>query len=108
MSEIDSLPMHVMLETLSVLTRLPGGLAQPLASAADLVRQAFPGALLTLPAARVPEFVSSLAEDGLGGGALYDGLVAATVRHNGARLLSLDARARPVYRAVGADVAWVA
>lgn len=106
--EVDRLPAHVLLETLSVLTRLPGGLAQPLTTAVGLVREAFPEQVLTLPATAYDDLVGSLAGAGLGGGSVYDGLIAATAHHHGARLLSLDARALPVYRALGVDVGWVA
>jgi len=40
---------------------------------------------------------------GLGGGAVYDGLIAATAHHHGARLLTLDQRALSTYRAIGAQ-----
>jgi hypothetical protein len=43
------------------------------------------------------ELIDSSARVGLTGGAIYDALIAATVRHTGATLLTRDQRARTVY-----------
>lgn len=102
--EVDRLPAHVLLECASVLTRLPGGLARPLSEVIAALRASFPGSVLTLPGARHHTFVEALAQARLGGGAVYDGLIAATAVHHRARLLTMDQRAVPVYRVLGADV----
>jgi hypothetical protein len=47
------------------------------------------------------EFVLSLPERGITGGALYDALVAATVADHGYGLLSCDRRAAPTYERYG-------
>ncbi|CAN5891315.1 type II toxin-antitoxin system VapC family toxin [soil metagenome] len=98
------LPAHVLLEASSVLTRLPGGLARPLAEVVDALEVSFGGPVLTLPGSQHLALLKTLAEAGLGGRDVYDGLIAATARHHGARLLTLDQRARPIYRAVGAQI----
>lgn len=93
-SDVDRLPAHVLLESASVLTRLPGGLAQPLSKVLDALQHSFPGRLLTLPEPEHRAFVRRLAAADLGGGALCDGLVGATARHHRTPLLTLDRRAR--------------
>lgn len=107
-AEVERLPAHVVLESVSVLTRLPGGLAQPLSVAVEVMRLAFPGPLLMLPEGDYRDLFDALVDGGRGGGAVYDGLVAATARNHRATLLSLDRRAAPTYRAIGADVRMLA
>ena len=48
--------------------------------------------------------LATLVDAGIAGGAVWDGLVALAALDAGARLLSLDRRALPTYRALGADV----
>ncbi|MGI8873795.1 MAG: hypothetical protein ACR2KP_05615 [Egibacteraceae bacterium] len=72
-SDVDRLPAHVLLESASVLTRLPGGLPQPLSKVLDALQHSFPGRLLTLPEPEHRAFVRRLAAADLGGGALCDG-----------------------------------
>lgn len=105
--KVTCLPAHVLVETVSTLSRLPGGLAQTLHVALGLVREAFPDAPLTLPSEGYAGFLETLGVAGLGGGAVYDGLVGRTATWYGARLLSFDARARGVYHALGVDVGWL-
>jgi predicted nucleic acid-binding protein len=91
---------HAWFETFSVLTRLPGALRRSPADVALLLTHDFPAsAFLTaeVAAALGPE----LARLGISGGAVYDGLVGAAARQHGRTLLSADARARPVYEALG-------
>lgn len=87
-----------------MLTRLPSGLAQPLGVVRDLLEEAFPGTALVLPPEAYVALLESLDQAGLRGGALYDGLIGATAAYHGARLISLDRRAAPVYRAIGTAV----
>jgi len=103
-SDVARLPAHVLLESASVLTRLPGGLAQPLSKVLDALQHSFAGRLLTLPEPEHRAFVRRLAAADLGGGALCDGLVGATARHHGTQLLTLDRRARATDLAVGVEV----
>lgn len=91
---------HAWFETFSVLTRLPGGRRRSPADVAALLAHDFPAtAFLAEDAATAlgPE----LATLGISGGAVYDALVGATARQHGRPLLSGDARARPVYEALG-------
>lgn len=91
---------HAWFETFSVLTRLPGGRRRSPADVAALLAHDFPAtAFLAEDAATAlgPE----LATLGISGGAVYDALVGAAVRQHGRPLLSGDARARPVYEALG-------
>ncbi len=106
--EVSQIPVHVALEAASVLTRLPGGLARPLSEVVHALQRSFSGALLTLPATEHWKFLELMAQAGLGGGALYDALIAATATHHGARLLTLDHRALTTYAALRADVVVVA
>jgi predicted nucleic acid-binding protein len=94
---------HAWFETYSVLTRLPGGRRRSPADVAALLAHNFPATefLAAEPAAGLgPE----LARLGISGGAVYDALVGAAARQRGRLLVSGDARARPVYEALGVRV----
>ncbi len=106
LSQVRALPAHVLLECFSVLTRLPGPHALRPADAAAAL-EALPFPLLTLSSERHAQLPSILAGSGLKGGAVYDGLVAATAAEHGYRLLSRDHRALPTYDAVGVSVQFV-
>ncbi len=101
---VDAVPAHVLLETASVLTRLPSGLAQPLGRVSEALARLFPEAPLQLPASRYHDLLEALGRSGLRGGAVYDALIAATAAHHGATLLTLDGRASSTYAVVGAAV----
>lgn len=92
---------HCALETYSVLTRLP----PPHRASGEIVRDfldaRFPGPLLRLSAAAYREFVLTLPDRQVVGGAAYDALVAATAVANGAELVTCDRRAMPVYERYG-------
>jgi predicted nucleic acid-binding protein len=95
------IPAHVVIETFSVLTRLP----PPHRAPADVV-QAFLAARfgdmpLVLPPAEHMRLTELASREGLTGGAIYDALIAATVLHAGARLVTRDRRARIIYDRVG-------
>ena len=94
---------HAWFETYSVLTRLPGGLRRSPADVAELLAHDFP-ATAFLAAEAAAELGSELARLGISGGAVYDALVGAAARQHGRSLVSGDARARPVYEALGASV----
>jgi predicted nucleic acid-binding protein len=94
---------HALAETYAVLTRLPDDLRVSPADAADLLGERF-GAPLVLDRATSADLPAVLAAAGVGGGAVYDALVALAAVAHGARLATRDARARPTYEAVGADV----
>lgn len=92
---------HAAFEAYSVLTRLP--LPDRLAprAARALLDRAFPSNPFVLRAARLRRLLALLAELGIAGGAVYDGLVAGTAKDHGAELVTLDRRAQPTYSAVG-------
>ncbi len=93
---------HSVVETYSVLTRLPPPHRVVPGLAADFLRRAATDAPLTLPAEEVTELPHLLSSRGISGGAAYDALIAVTAQRHGAELFSLDARAAATYRAVGA------
>ncbi|WP_288871313.1 PIN domain-containing protein [uncultured Microbacterium sp.] len=97
---------HASAETYSVLTRLPGDNRLTPSAAARAIRTAFPRSIaLSDEAARGA--VDVLAEAGISGGAVYDGLVALCARSAGATLVTCDRRALGTYAALGVDVVLV-
>jgi predicted nucleic acid-binding protein len=96
-------PAHVLLETYSVLTRLPPPHRAPAGLVAAFLAERFPKPPLVLPGPEHARLVERAAEAGIVGGSIHDALVGATVRHAGARLLSRDRRAAPTYERVGVD-----
>jgi predicted nucleic acid-binding protein len=94
---------HAWFETYSVLTRLPGGLRRSPSEVERLLTHNFPasGFLGETEAAGLGR---ELAELGVSGGSVYDALVGAAARQHGRTLLSGDARARPVYEALGVQI----
>jgi predicted nucleic acid-binding protein len=95
---------HCALETYSVLTRLP----PPHRARGELVRD-FLVARFSLPLLRISarayrEFIASLPELEIAGGAAYDALVAAIAAENGAELVTCDRRAVPVYERYGVRI----
>jgi predicted nucleic acid-binding protein len=101
LSRRPRIPAHVLVESFSVLTRLPPPHRAPAGLVASFLDQRFREAPLVLPARAHRDLVSKAADLGLAGGAIYDALIAATARHAGATLLTRDQRARPVYERVG-------
>jgi len=99
-TRIDAIPGHVLLETYSVLTRLPAPhRITPADAGAVLARLKLKP--LVLPAAAHLRLLADAASLDLRGGAVYDGLIAATASHHGRTLVSLDRRARTTYGALG-------
>lgn len=94
---------HAMIETYSVLTRLPGDLRLTPADAARLLAERFSEALLlrSATARDLPRVLSGL---GVAGGAVYDALVALAALEHGADLATRDARAKTTYDKVGVRV----
>lgn len=105
-ARVEAVPAHVLIETYSVLTRLPAPHriapldAQTVVEAIDLHP-------LALPAEEHRALLSVLGAQGVRGGAVYDALVGATARHHGCTLLTRDRRARVTYDAVGVSYALV-
>lgn len=98
---VDAVVAHVLIETFSVLTRLP---APHRVAAVDVAAalQRLPWRPVGLPAAHHLTVLGVSADLGVGGGAVYDALVAATAREHGLDLVTSDVRARRTYDAVGA------
>lgn len=96
------LPAQVLVESYSVLTRLP----PPHRAAASVVEaflaERFPGVPLTLPGGEYRALLRAMAAAEVAGGAIYDALIAATAKHWAAPLLTRDRRAAPTYEKVGA------
>ena len=89
---------HSMVETFSVLTRLPEPQRAEPAMVAEFFERNFPRDPLTLGPADARSVPTTLAGLGIVGGAAYDGLIALTARAGDAILVSLDQRAAPTYR----------
>ena len=94
---------HALVETYSVLTRLPGDARLSPADAARLLTARFP-APLVLSSSRVRKLPATLSRLGIAGGAVYDALVALAAKEHGADLATRDGRARGTYEAVGVKV----
>jgi len=94
---------HALVETYSVLTRLPGPMRVAPSDALRLLDTGFAEPLVLSPSAsRVAH--RTLAGLGVSGGAAWDGLVALTAREHGAILATRDARAITTYHALGVRV----
>jgi toxin FitB len=98
---------HALVETYSVLTRLPGDARLAPADAARLLTARFPSPLV-LSSSRARKLPRTLSRLGIAGGAVYDALVALAAKEHGASLATRDARARGTYEAVGVTVIIVA
>jgi predicted nucleic acid-binding protein len=96
-------PAHVMLETYSVLTRLPPPHRAPADVVMSFLVARFPHAPLTLPGESHRALLREAATADLTGGSIYDALIGATARHAGATLLTRDRRALQAYESVGVD-----
>lgn len=94
---------HAWFETYSVLTRLPAGLRRSPADALRLLARDFPASGF-LGEAEAADLGGELPGLGISGGAVYDALVGAAARQHRLPLVSSDARARPVYEALGVEI----
>ena len=92
---------HCALETYSVLTRLPPPHRTSGEVVCDFLAARFPQPLLRLSAQAYRNFIVTLPDHGVNGGAAYDALVAATAADCGAELVTCDRRALPVYERYG-------
>ena len=91
---------HAEFETYSVLTRLPGQLRVSASAAQRIIAANFPATVHLAPDAAASALVT-LANSGVAGGAVYDGLVGLAASASGSVLLSCDRRAAPTYAALG-------
>ena len=101
------LPAHVAFETTSALSRMPEGRRIAPAVVLEALELGFPQRWLTLKAADQRDALQRAIKAGVRGGALYDALIAATASKHGAKLLSVDRRARGVYQAMGVEATFI-
>lgn len=101
LSRQPRIPVHVLVESYSVLTRLPPPHRAPAEVVAAFLAARFPQTPLALPPSAHLSLIEKAARAGLSGGAIYDALIGAAARHAGATLLTRDQRARPVYDWIG-------
>lgn len=94
---------HALVETYSVLTRLPGDVRLTPADAVRLLGERFAPAV-QLSARTVKRLPSVLADLGITGGAVYDAIVALAAAEHDCVLATRDARAKSTYDAVGVQV----
>lgn len=92
---------HAMVESFSVLTRLPAPHRAPADLVASYLAAAFPSSPIALTGEQTAHLLDRLPALAISGGAVYDALIAETVRVAGGELLTLDRRALDTYRRVG-------
>lgn len=95
---------HVAVEAYSVLTRLPPPYRLAPEPVNRYLRETFTTDWLQLPPGETATLLALLSEAGMGGGAVYDGLIGLVAARHDATLLSFDRRARPIYELCGAQV----
>ena len=98
---------HAAVEATSALSRMPEPFRATPRIVLDGLDRDYPRPWLALSGLDQQAFLGQAVDAGLGGGALYDALIAATAREHGATLLSADRRAREVYEAMGAEVSYI-
>lgn len=103
-AQISGVPVHALLETYSVLTRLPLPYTTPARDAAAVIAS-LPWPSLALPQDEHVRLPVRAAQHDIKGGAVYDGLIAATAAHHCLPLMTRDSRAQRTYRAFGLEVA---
>ena len=98
---------HVVVESFSVLTRLPAPRRLDPTLVLTALRRLFPIEPIALPPSAIDDMLGRLVSHGIAGGATYDAMVGETARLAGLALHSLDGRARRTYEAIGVDVIWL-
>ena len=97
---------HAALETLSVLTRMPGPLTVNSPTASQLIVSVFP-VIYWLDNAAASALLTQLGDVGVAGGSVYDALVGEAARVHGVRLLTRDLRARRTYDLLGVEYEFI-
>lgn len=92
---------HCGAECFSVLTRLPPPHRIAAGDASAWLSRRFTAPWLTLSPEGYASLIAAAPGLGITGGALYDGIVAATAGEHDLALTSFDARASATYRALG-------
>ena len=98
-ADAPSIAGHALVESFSVLTRLPG-LRLAAEDALRLLSSSFPD-VCALDEPKHHQVVRVLAEAGVEGGAVYDGLVGLAAKAAERELVTMDARASSTYRRLG-------
>jgi predicted nucleic acid-binding protein len=101
MARKPRVPAQVLVETYSVLTRLPPPHRAPADVVVAFLRDRFTEAPLTLPPAAYSTLLARAAAAGIVGGSFYDAVVAATAAESRARLVTRDHRAVETYEGMG-------
>jgi predicted nucleic acid-binding protein len=97
-------PAHVLVESFSVLTRLPPPHRAPGRLVARFLSERFSRPPpLALPAGAHLRLIEQAAVEGIAGGSIYDALIGATARHAHVRLLTRDRRAAATYERLGVE-----
>jgi hypothetical protein len=92
---------HVLIETFSVLTRLPPPQRVPAPLVTTFLGDHFPRSTPRLPGVPPSDLLVAARRSGIVGGAVYDLVVALSAGQAGAVLLSLDRRAASTYEGAG-------
>lgn len=100
---VTRLPSHVILETMSSLSRMPHGLSTSISRVVELLESRFPDQPFALDGHDLTRLLSTMAVARLRGGQVYDAVVGYTAKLAGATLLSRDRRAERTYRALGVE-----
>jgi len=101
LDEGAEIPAHVRLETYSVLTGFPPPHRAPAELVVTWLADRFSKVLAPPSSQEQKEILTLLAGAGRIGGAVYDALVALTVKRAGATLVTADRRAASIYELVG-------
>jgi predicted nucleic acid-binding protein len=91
---------HAVFETLSVMSRLPGPIRRSVPEIHRALVVSFPQTHF-LSAQATRQAAMTMSGLGIGGGAVYDGLVASAAMEAGRPLATRDLRALPTYQALG-------
>ena len=101
-------PSHVLLETYSVLTRLPSPHRVPSGIVMTYLEMMLPKRIISPSPAAIAALPRRCHEAGLSGGATYDAVVGTTCLEHNAELLTLDRRSLRNHQALGVTARLVA
>ena len=100
-------PAPALVETYSVLTRLPPPHRAPVSVVESFLADRLAEPPLVLPIGGYRKLIEQAAAHGFAGGSIHDALIGAIAREAGAVLLTRDRRAAPVYERIGAPYQFV-